>query len=210
MEKRILKYFFFFLFVFLVVFNWQRISFLFNPHIVFLLIKSPFEKFFSQKAPLSLPQLEKETEKTPFPCKKTEKENTIEIEKLGIVAPLVLVENEKQIEKGLEKGVVIFPGSSLPHEKGLTVILGHSAPPRWPKVRYEWVFSKIGQMEIGDTIKLNFQGCEYTFSVKEKKIFKKGEELPNSWLKTDGVALISCWPPGKNLKRIGILAEKIF
>lgn len=141
----------------------------------------------------------------------TEKKDSIEIPKINIEAPLVFVESaEKSVfSKALDRGVVHYPESALPGEKGQIIFLGHSAPPGWPKIKHDWVFSELGDLVLGDKIYLYYNQQKYTFSVKEKVVLDKGEELPENDLRSSESTLIllSCWPPGADRRRIAVIAE---
>jgi LPXTG-site transpeptidase (sortase) family protein len=133
------------------------------------------------------------------------KENSLEIPKIGITVPLIVAEDssQKYFDKELDRGVALFPNSVLPGETGQTIILGHSAPPNWPKINYDGVFSQISDLEKGDEITLYFNNKKYTYSVNGKIFLEKGEEIPNNEISSDNrLLLISCWPPGKNIQRI--------
>jgi LPXTG-site transpeptidase (sortase) family protein len=86
--------------------------------------------------------------------------------------------------------------------------LGHSAPPNWPKIKYDWVFSDLDALSPGDKIIVYIDYKEYTFTVKQKNILKRGEDITPLNLVQEGnyLALVSCWPPGKDLQRINIQA----
>ena len=134
----------------------------------------------------------------------TNKPNSISIPKLGIAAPLILVPstNPDDFLSPLKKGVVHYP-SALPGEEGRMVVLGHSSPPGWPKINYDWVFSELQKLEAGDEIIISFDNRQYSYKVQDKIFLKQGEDLPLSL--TEGkseLVLISCWPPGINNKRI--------
>ena len=156
---------------------------------------------------------EEETKARKQECVFSEKADSIAIPKIGIEAPLILVENTEmeELSEGLKKGVVFYPGSSLPGEKGETMILGHSAPPGWPKIRYDWVFSELNKLEEEDEVYVFYKNCRYVYKISEKFFLNKGEELPPPDLtKSESMLLlISCWPPGRNLKRIAVRAELI-
>lgn len=133
------------------------------------------------------------------------KEDSLEVPKIRVSAPLVIARDSSQenLDKALDRGVVIFPNSALPNEAGQTIILGHSAPPNWPKINYDGIFSQINELEEKDEIILYFNNQKYTYSVIQKTILEKGEEISDD-SETSGntLLLISCWPPGKNIKRI--------
>jgi LPXTG-site transpeptidase (sortase) family protein len=139
-----------------------------------------------------------------------EKKNILEIPKIGISAPLVFVENadEEDLYKALDSGVVYFPGSVLPGQTGQTIFLGHSAPAGWPKIKYDWVFSEINELTKGDEILIYFNYQKYSYSVTRKIFLDKGEEIPSGLTNSNNMlVLISCWPPGKDLRRIAVEAE---
>lgn len=142
-----------------------------------------------------------------------QKNNFIEIPKIGISAPLIIGGgvDEKIMAENLNNGTVLYAGSSLPGENGQTVILGHSAPAGWPKIKYDWVFSEINNLDIDDKIVLNFNNKRHIYRVIGQKIIEKGQEIEVSDLSENNntLVLISCWPPGKNYKRIAVRAELI-
>ena len=141
----------------------------------------------------------------------TVKENSLEITKLGLEAPLVFaVSTEiKAITQDLKNGVVVYPESSLPGQSGELIVLGHSSPPGWPKIRYDWVFSKLGELEAGDNIVINFAGLRHDYMVINKVFLEKGQALPenNSDNSKQFLYLVTCWPPGKDFKRLVVEAE---
>ena len=143
----------------------------------------------------------------------TENGNTIKIPKIGISAPLIFVSNSDNgyLHNKLDSGVVHYPGSSMPGEQGQTIVLGHSAPANWPKIKYDWVFSRLNELNKGDQIILNYNNQKYIYSVIRKVFLNKGEEMPEQGLTNNNNTLISisCWPPGKDYKRIAVESELI-
>jgi len=136
----------------------------------------------------------------------TEKPDSIEIPKIQITAPLVFVASaEKSVfSAALDRGVVHYPDSALPGEKGQIIFLGHSAPPGWPKIKHDWVFSELNDLVSGDEINIYFNKQQYTYHVNEKVILDKGEDLPENI--TDGLILLTCWPPGADKRRMAVIA----
>jgi len=147
-----------------------------------------------------------EDEEIPY----TEKGDSVEIPKIEVKAPLVLVESSENEDflKALDRGVVLHPQSVLPGEKGKILILGHSAPSGYPQINYDWVFSRLNELEPGDQIYINFQKRRYSYNVSQKIFLEKGEEIPKSLTNSLSMLyLISCWPPGRDIERIAIKAE---
>jgi len=203
-RKTFFKYFLIFFILTFLIFNWQKISFLFNPKVIwdFLTLKLEEKK---EKGNFSI-ELPGEIKTEEPPSKEIVFENKIEIPKIEVLAPIVFAKNEKEISSQLKKGVVLFPGSAFPGEKGATIILGHSAPPHWPKIMYDWVFTKLQNLQEGDEIFVYFNGKRYKYKVKEKIILKKGQEIPWKNDSQNFLVLISCWPPGKDIKRMTVKA----
>ncbi len=140
----------------------------------------------------------------------TDKQNMLEIPKIGITAPIVFPKTTDVdlLGKELDSGVVFYPGSAYPGKTGQMVILGHSAPAGWPQIKYEWVFSKLNELEPKDSIIIHFNNRQYKYTVRKKTIIKKGADIPidPSSINQNTLTLISCWPPGKNLQRIAVEA----
>lgn len=185
-----------FIFVFLVsfaVFNWQEVSPYFNLN----LLSGQIGKIFERE------EVEAEAQELKIP-----KEGMIEIAEIGVSAPIVFSQSVEEIDKDLKKGVALFPQSAIPGTKGLSIILGHSGPPGWPDIDYDTVFSRVNELKTGDEIKIVLNKKIYSFKVNKKVIFDKGEDFPYSLdYSKPNILLLSCWPPGKNYKRIGVQAE---
>lgn len=130
---------------------------------------------------------------------------------IGLYTPVVIAKSadKKALEDALDLGAVYYPGSVLPGENGQIVILGHSAPPNWPNVKHDWIFSHIENFKAGDKITLKYKNVDYTYSVVEKNIVQPGQSVSNIELSKDNniLTLISCWPPGKDFQRIIVTAK---
>ena len=135
----------------------------------------------------------------------------MEIPKISISVPIVFSNSTDKaaLKKDLDKGVVYYPGSVYPGQAGQIVVLGHSAPPGWPKIKYDWVFNDLDKLVPGDIILVDLNNKQYTFIVKQKKIIDKGADIPQDGFSAGGnvLTLITCWPPGKDYKRMIIQAE---
>ncbi len=169
----------------IIVLNWSDIYWVFNPKVGLEGIRTLFEK-----------------EETVY----YEEEDGIEIPAIEIKAPIVETEGttDEDYKKALDKGVTHFPDSVYPGEKGISILLGHSAPPGWPKINYDWVFSDLGEIETGDEIIIYFQNKKYIYTVTNKIFLEIGEDTPSWTSNKPEIILLSCWPPGKNIERIGI------
>jgi len=88
----------------------------------------------------------------------TERRDMITIPAINITAPIITAQtNNNDVIRGLlDSGVVLYPGSVPFGQVGQTVILGHSAPTGWPKIKYDWVFSKLGDLKKGDMVVITY------------------------------------------------------
>jgi len=190
--NRFLTFFFVLFYILFFVFN-------------FTFIKQKIKEFYHWEKIEEIFSVFKKKEKFSS-FEKTEKEDSLEITSFDLVLPLSIAKDEKEAQEKLKEGVVLFlPESRFPIQEGKVVILGHSAPDFWPAKKYESAFSKISQLKKRDKIILNFNQTSYFFSVKEKFYLDKGQEIPQKEEK--GILfLISCWPPGQDVKRIAVLA----
>lgn len=202
------------------VINWDDVSWIFNYRTVYGMIDGFFNPypgvdassiepyFFPNHSPTGTAQSAGE-----FKTKPTERQNILEIPRLSLEVPMVLsaTADKNAIMNDLDKGVVYYPGSVLPGQRGQIVVLGHSAPSGWPKVKYDWVFSNLDELSSGDHILVDMNGKQYAYAVKEKNIVKRGSEvsLGSSAQGKNVLILISCWPPGKDYQRIAVLAELV-
>lgn len=208
MYKELLRPFIIVFILVLIFWNWNSISWIFSYRVLSESVLS-----FLHKIPPATQEyagdeagevLATETEKVAGVAK----EDSIEISKIGITAPLVFINNVDEAHAALDRGVVLYPTSVLPGVVGQTIILGHSAPEGWPMIKHDWVFSDLNDLVAGDEFFIYYKGGKLTYSVVDKIFLERGEEIPaNDLTKTKNmVVLISCWPPGKDVRRIAVEA----
>lgn len=185
-SKTLWKLFLLIFIISVITINWNSISWLFHYRAAPEGIQS-----------VVLPEREREF---------TDEEDSIKIEAINITAPLILPDGESNLEiyNALKKGVVHFPNSALPGEKGVMILLGHSSPPGWPKIDYDWVFTEVELLQKGDEIRVSFNGEVFTYIITEKIFLEIGQDVSSYGSDKREIILLSCWPPGKNIKRIGV------
>ncbi len=207
----LLRYFILIFAISLLLINWNEVYWIFS----FRAVSGVISDFFAKE---NTEILRAETEKATSNQTETKesaqvsypKIASIEISKINVSAPIVFVKNsdKKTLTSALNRGLLFYPDSVLPGQDGQTIILGHSAPPNWPDIRYDSVFSRLVELTEGDEIFLNFDDKKYVYSVVKKIFLEKGEEIPKDLTYSENILLlISCWPPGKNLRRIAVVAE---
>ena len=140
------------------------------------------------------------------------KENKLEISKLNISAPIISNEknaSKERIKQQLRKGVLLY-SDVLPGEKGKVIILGQSTQAGLSIINYTNIFSDLNQLEKGDEILIYYNKKKYIYEVFDKKIFLPKDEKQALLIQDANqsiLILLTCWPPGKDYKRLGILTK---
>jgi LPXTG-site transpeptidase (sortase) family protein len=208
--------------VLVVILQWNTVSWIFNYQAVSGAMHDFFNPYPESPLLVSADQIkltnqvlvEGSQSKPVAPAKQypyAAQDNSLEIPSIGITVPIVIGENNdiKTLENDLNRGVVYYPGSVLPGDEGQIVILGHSAPPGWPHIKFDWAFSEVEKLIAGQKIIVHFNHKTYTYAVKGTMIVKRGEDVSNVGLtgKNNILTIVSCWPPGKDYQRIAVSAE---
>ena len=218
--KRILKVAVLIYLASFLVINWNDVSWVFNYKEVYGLVSDFFNPypsidastidnayFYPNHSPSPAASAKQAASlKTTY----TDKQNTLEIPKISISIPIVFATStdKTSLAKDLDLGAVYYPGSVYPGQTGQIVILGHSAPPGWPNIKHDWIFTNLDKLTPGDTISIDLNNKQYTYIVKQKTIIQRGADVPTDTSATDSnvLTLISCWPPGKDYQRITVQA----
>lgn len=136
----------------------------------------------------------------------------IEIKDIRI-APNVESTNEEIYDRFLKYGLAHFKGTPLPGDGGNSFIYGHSAVISFFNKHSnlpETIFTKLEDIDIGDTVVINKEDTTLSYIVRNKKIVSPDDF---SILKTQGdketVTLMTCWPLGVGTKRLVVVAERV-
>ncbi len=132
----------------------------------------------------------------------------ITIPKIGVTAPIITAKtsNAEVIHGLLDSGVVLYPGSTPFGQTGQTALLGHSAPAGWPKIKYDWVFSRLDELKEGDMIVVTYDRETRYYKVVASQVIKPQEGMPSPTVPGNSLMLVTCWPPGQDLKRYTVEA----
>lgn len=202
--KKLWKVFIFLFLIIFVIFNWNEVSWIFNYKAVSGLLTD-----FFKRSDKEIEKIDSYNDSSDNRYDYYEEEDSLEIPKIEVSAPLIFTETaeQKEIGKSLNIGVVHFLGSALPGQAGQTIILGHSAPPGWPKIKYDGIFTHLNELVEGDEIYVFFNNRKYEYLVIRKVFLEKGEEVSKDLTNNKNMlVLISCWPPGKDIRRIAVEA----
>lgn len=174
---------------------------------------------------LLLPVLsEKKDEKTKFLWPNiaiAPTDNRIVIPKLAKSIPLVNMskehiegenwtELEKQIQNGLENGIVHYPGTANPGQYGNVFLTGHSSYYPWSPGKFKDVFATLNKLEIGDRYYVYYDQIKYTYEVTDKKeVQPSNVDVLNQPRDKKISTLMTCTPVGTALRRLIIVANQI-
>ena len=110
----------------------------------------------------------------------------------------------------LSKGLAQLPGSALPGEKGNVFISGHSALSRF-FTGQNAPFAKLSDLKKGDEILVEAANNKFVYKVTEIKIVDPSETWVINPPDKIGryISLMTCVPPGLNLKRLVVLGKMV-
>jgi len=119
--------------------------------------------------------------------------------------------NEANIETALENGVVHYPSTVMPGQKGNAAFFGHSSNNIFNPGKYKFAFVLLHELQPDDTFYLTYSGKVYVYKVFEKKIVEPNEVdvLNNITGHAATATLITCDPPGTSLHRLVVIADQI-
>ncbi|MCJ7804361.1 sortase [Patescibacteria group bacterium] len=117
---------------------------------------------------------------------------------------------EKEYNTILSNKAAHALGSSLPGQKGLIYLFGHSTNSIFNLDFFNPVFYSVKNLEKGDQIAILYQGKVYNYGITEKKIVE-ADDLSDlkAGLNEEKLILQTCWPPGTSWKRLLLIANPI-
>ena len=148
-------------------------------------------------------------------------DNRLVIPKLGRSVPIIEMssehiegenwsELEKQIQSGLQNGVVHYPGTASPGQVGNVFITGHSSYYPWDPGQFKDVFAVLGQLEVGDEYYVYYDQKKYAYKVTEKfEVTPDNVNVLQQPHDKKVSTLMTCTPVGTTLRRLIIRAEDI-
>lgn len=136
------------------------------------------------------------------------------IASLGLDAPLVYVDgtSEAEFQLALRDGVVHYPGTAMPGERGNAYYFGHSSDYAWAKGNYKTVFATLTEIEIGARIVVSDRGGRgYEYEVRETRVIapKDLSVLAQGDGSRAMLTLQTSYPVGTALKRFVVIAELV-
>ncbi len=142
-----------------------------------------------------------------------DKQFTLIIPKININAPVIASVNpfnSAEYQAALKKGVAHAKNSALPDEAGSTFLFAHSTGSLLTVDKYNAIFYLLNKIEKKDKIWLVYEDKNYQYSVnkilevaaKDVQYLEQEQEKEQNQL-----ILMTCSPPGTDLKRLLIFAQ---
>lgn len=138
------------------------------------------------------------------------------ITKLKVSAPVILSRDasEGALLEDLKNGVIRYPTTANPGQKGSSVISGHSSNYPWVKSSYNYVLRDLNDVEIGDEIVIaltqrNGKVITYTYRVTSKNIVRPDDSMIFEETQHETLTIVTCWPLGTLFKRLIVKADLV-
>lgn len=121
--------------------------------------------------------------------------------------------SEDSLNVAMSKGVAWFNingASAKPGEMGNFVLSGHSSNDWLDQGDYKFIFARLDQLSVGDTIYVNYNSNRYVYSVSKKEVVKPTDvsalEVGTS---KPQITLLTCTPLGTALNRLLVFADQV-
>lgn len=136
------------------------------------------------------------------------------IPKINVQLPVVYgsqTVNETDLQRALEEGVIHYPTTFVPGQRGNAAFFGHSSNNIFNKGKYKFAFVLLHELEPGDIFYVSYGKKLYTYKVFVKRVVEPHDTwvLNDTQGKTATVALITCDPPGTSSHRLVVWGEQI-
>ena len=146
--------------------------------------------------------------------------NRLIIPDLNINAPLIDTEengvidfSKENFDEELTKGVVKYPTTPTPGNKGNTLIFGHTSSERWKKNEYGVIFRNIPKLKSGQKFYVIWNGKKTAYEMVERKVVRP-KDVENYYHEFSDknesyLTLMGCYPIWTADKRMMVVAKKI-
>ena len=138
----------------------------------------------------------------------------LSIPRLNLSVPLIWSKDPSDFDADLTKGVIHYPGTVLPGDRGTVYVSGHSSDYLWKKNPMHDVFAKLNFLKPGDDVFVDVYGLDgkvynYRYQVSETNIYKPDDQTQFIDDSTNKLNLSTCWPIGTSTNRIVVSAVQV-
>jgi LPXTG-site transpeptidase (sortase) family protein len=138
----------------------------------------------------------------------------LSIPRLKIQAPLIWSQDPANFEKDLTQGVIHYPGTALPGQRGVMYVSGHSSDYIWKKDAYSQVFAQLNVLQPGDDVFVEVYGLDgktyaFRYQVSGKNVYSPDDQAQFNDTSASKLNLSTCWPIGSTKSRMVISAVQV-
>lgn len=138
----------------------------------------------------------------------------LSIPRLNLSVDLIWSKDVASFEKDLSTGVIHYPGTAMPGERGVVYVSGHSSDYLWKKDVMGQVFAKLNFLKPGDDIFIDIYGADgkvynYRYQVTESRIYKPDDQAQFIDNTGNKLNLSTCWPIGTQTSRYVVTAVQV-
>ena len=142
-------------------------------------------------------------------------DNRLHIPRINKNVPLITVPQhqnwsqlEKNIQSGLQEGVVVHPVSHAPGNFGNFFVTGHSSYYNWDPGRFKDVFALLHEVKVGDLVEVYWEGKKYVYKIRAEEVVPPtAVEVLNQPKDKFLLTLMTCTPVGTNKNRLILTGE---
>lgn len=183
--------------------------------------KDPVQPILRMESSVNQKNLLKESSEPTMRLKVLPPDSRLIIPRLNKNVPIVFSDPEKLIsadweslektfQDDLKNGVIHYPGTAEPGEKGNVFITGHSSYYPWDDGRYKDVFVLLHTLKPGDEILVQHEGKEYRYKIEETKNVKNNDvSVLDQNGQTKTITLMTCSPVGTNIRRLVVVGAQL-
>lgn len=135
----------------------------------------------------------------------------IVIPKIGANASIILdvdPYNSAIYQRALTRGVAHAKGTALPTQTGNSFLFSHSSDDLANAMRYNSIFYLLPKLTKGDEIWIFIHGTKHIYTVDSTSIVSKADiRYLTQTSEKKLLTLMTCWPPGTDIKRYLVIAS---
>jgi LPXTG-site transpeptidase (sortase) family protein len=142
------------------------------------------------------------------------KPGKLSIPRLKIQVPLIWSQDVASFENDLTHGVIHYPGTAMPGERGTIYVSGHSSDYIWKKDAYSQIFTQLNVLQAGDDVFVEVYGLDgktyaFRYQVTGKHVYDPADQAQFAPSTSSQLNLSTCWPIGSTKSRLVVSAVQV-
>jgi len=117
---------------------------------------------------------------------------------------------DRDLQQALRKGVVHYPGTAKPGQRGNAFYTGHSSYYPWDPGRYKDVFARLPDLRVGDAYVVYRRGRAHHYRVASvAEVMPEDTSVLEQPHEEQVSTLMTCTPVGTTLRRLIVRGEEM-